>query len=105
MSSPSEPDSDAISMFASVGAPLFVGAILVNSAKNGQWGSIAFVGLIFLIVLAVYIRLFLHDELEDPDVPSEDVESTCSEGQNLSEFSGNTGVGHEPESSARITST
>ena len=75
-SNKSDSGPDAISMIASVGAPLFVVSMLLYRIANGHWESVAFFGLIFLGVLIVYVRLFWHG---DADVPHDDDVLTSNE--------------------------
>jgi len=86
MNSPGKSDTgpDAISMIASVGAPLVVAVMLLCRVMNGHWESVVFVGLIFLVVLIVYVRIFWHDKLDDADMPPDDAGLTSSEVENSS---------------------
>jgi hypothetical protein len=56
---------DLISLIASVGAPIFVGAMLVYDIAHGHWNSVAFTTLFFVIVFVLYIRVVRPDDLDE----------------------------------------
>ena len=56
---------DGISLMATYGAVLFVAINLICRVAEGHWGSIAFMVVIVIMLLALYIRLVPLDELND----------------------------------------
>jgi len=56
---------DLISRVATYGAVLFVGANLLYRIVNGHWGSVAFMAVIVVIVLVLFLRLVPLDDCDD----------------------------------------
>ena len=56
---------DLISRVATYGAILFVGANLLYSIANGHWGSVAFMAVIAVIVLALFLRFVPLDDCDN----------------------------------------
>jgi hypothetical protein len=64
------PKRDPISIVATYGAVILVGANLVYRIANRQWGSVAFMAAMAAVVLWVYIRAVPLDNLNDDETQS-----------------------------------
>lgn len=52
-------------MIANVGAPVLVGSLLLYRIINGHWGSVAFMVIVFAVVIAFYVRFVRIDHDDD----------------------------------------
>jgi membrane protein YdbS with pleckstrin-like domain len=60
-----QPSRDAISVVASIGAPILVGILLVYRIAAGHWSSVAFMALILAAVVVFYFFIFPGDDFEE----------------------------------------
>ena len=67
MRNPKAAKPDVISIVATCGAIIFVVANLVYRVAKGHWGSVAFMVIIAITVLAAYIRVVPLDDLDDDE--------------------------------------
>jgi len=69
----------SISSIATFGAPLLVGALLVYRIINGHWQSVAFIAIVFAVVLMLYLRFVPLEE--DNEVPASNAENPEANGR------------------------
>ena len=88
---------DPISSIAMYGAPLLVGALLLFRIINGHWGSVAFIAIMFAVVLVLYVRFVPLAELDD-HLPASNTESPVANAGESSSADHSRQPGHELDS-------